>query len=34
VPSPTPLRTGPPHARERIRRPLATHPHYRKDSPR
>src|ERR1022692_1788369 len=25
-PSRTPLRTGPPHARERIRRPLVTHP--------
>ena len=27
------LRPGPPHARERIRRPLVTHPHYRKDNP-
>ena len=34
VPSPAQLRTGPPDARERIRRPLATHPLYRKDSPR
>src|SRR5271169_4717632 len=33
-PSQTLLQPGPPHARERIRRPLVTHPLYRKDNPR
>jgi hypothetical protein len=27
------LQPGPPHARERIRRPLVTYPLYREDSP-
>ncbi len=33
VPPQTLLQPGPPHARERIRRPLVTHPRYRKDNP-
>ena len=33
-PSQTLLQPGPPHVRERIRRPLVTHPLYRKDNPR
>ena len=32
-PSQTLLQPGPPHVRERIRRPLVTHPLYRKDNP-
>jgi len=33
VPPQTLLEPGPPHARERIRRPLVTHPRNRKDNP-
>jgi hypothetical protein len=33
-PSQTLLQPGPPHARERTRRPLVTPPLYRKDNPR
>jgi hypothetical protein len=33
-PSSAPLRTGPPHARERIRQPLVTHPALPEGQPR